>query len=163
MPQELLRFAKNVGWLLVPVFLWNAFLTARLPHSYLPDVFNSNIPAALSTTESALRFLVCSLPFFAPFELAAKMQKRGIVIYGVGLALYFISWLALIAAPNSAWSQSAIGFLAPAYTPIVWLLGLALMMQRLHWQSPYRWWLYLILSMAFLSAHISHASLVFTR
>jgi hypothetical protein len=69
----------------------------------------------------------------------------------------------LIAAPSSSWSLSAIGFLAPAYTPLVWLLGLALLMQRLHWRSPYRWWFYLTLSACFLATHISHAAIVFMR
>jgi hypothetical protein len=65
--------------------------------------------------------------------------------------------------PDSAWSLSAIGFLAPAWTPLVWLLGLALLMQRLQWPSPYRWWHYLALSIAFLAAHIGHCAIVFSR
>jgi len=35
-------------------------------------------------------------------------------------------------------------------------------MQRLYWNSRYRWWLYLTLSIGFLAAHISHAAIVFT-
>jgi len=163
MPLHLLRYAKNVGWLLVPVMVWNAALSSRLPQSFSPAVFSSNIPALVSTTENTLRIVVFALPFFAPFELVAKLQKVGMVVFGVGLAIYFVSWLPLIAAPNSPWSRSAVGFLAPAYTPLVWLLGLALLMQPLYWQSPYRWWLYLTLSIGFLAAHISHAAIVFGR
>jgi hypothetical protein len=163
MPPQLRHYTKNVGWLLVPVLVWNAALSSRLPESFSPAVFSSNIPALLSTTENTLRVVVFALPFFAPFELIAKLQKIGVAVFGVGLAIYFLSWLPLIASPNSSWSRSAAGFLAPAYTPLIWLLGLALLMQRLYWHSPYRWWLYLILSIGFIATHISHAAIVFNR
>lgn len=122
-----------------------------------------DIPRLLSATENALRIAVFALPFFAPFELVTKSQKVGLAVFGIGLAIYFISWLPLIAAPASRWSTSAVGFLAPAYTPLVWLLGLALLIQRLYWSVPYRWWYYLVLSIAFLGAHIGHVAIVFAR
>ena len=163
MSTQLLRYLKNVGWLVIPVLLWNAALSSRLPDSLSPEVFWFNIPALLSTTENAFRIAIFALPFFAPFELVTRSQKIGIAIFGIGLTTYFVSWLPLIAAPDSYWSHSAVGFLAPAYTPLIWLLGMALLMQRLHWPSPYRWWFYLVLSIGFLAAHIAHATIVFTR
>ena len=163
MPSQLLRYAKNIGWLLLPVLAWNAALSSRLPPAFSPEVFSFEIPPLLSAAENTLRIAVITLPFLAPFELITKTQKLGIAVFGVGLAVYFVSWLPLLAAPNSSWSLSVFGFLAPAYTPLVWLLGLALLMQRLFWPSPYRWWLYLTLSIGFLAVHISHAAIVFTR
>ena len=160
---SLLHYAKNVGWLLVPVLLWNAVLSSRLPRSFSPEVFRFNIPTLLSATENALRIAVFALPFFAPLELATRSQEVGIAVFCIGLTIYFLSWLPLIAAPDSRWSLSAVGFLAPAYTPLVWLLGMSLLMQRLFWQSPYHWWFYLILSIGFLVAHIAHTAIVFTR
>ena len=163
MSLPLLRYLKSAGWLLVPVLLWNAALSSRLPNAFAPEVFSFDIPELLSATENVLRMAVFALPFFAPFELVTQSQKVGIAVFGIGLAIYFVSWLPLIAAPDSRWSTSALGFLAPAYTPLVWLLGLALLMQRLHWPSPYRWWFYLTLSIGFLGAHIGHAAIVFAR
>jgi hypothetical protein len=163
MNPQFLRYAKNVGWLLVPVSVWNVALASHLPQSFSPAVFSSDIPALLSAAENTLRIVVFALPFFAPFELISTWQRVGLAVFGIGLAIYFASWIPLIAAPSSSWSLSAIGFLAPAYTPLVWLLGLALLMQRLHWRSPYRWWLYLTLSACFLATHISHAAIVFMR
>lgn len=160
---KLLRYTKNVGWLLVPVLLWNVALASRLPHGFSPAVFWFNIPPLLSAAENTLRMAVFALPFLAPLECGTKTQKVGLAVFGVGLVIYGASWIPLILVPHSAWSQSAAGFLAPSYTPVVWLLGLALLMQRLFWRVPYRWWIYLVLSAAFLAVHISHAALVFTR
>jgi hypothetical protein len=163
MPSPPLRYLKNVGWLLVPVFVWNAALSSRLPPAFSPAVFWRDIPAFLSATENWLRVVLFALPFFAPFELSARPQRVGLALDGVGMAVYFASWFPLIAAPDSSWSHSAVGFLAPAYTPLLWLLGLALLMQRLFWRSPYRWWHYLALSLGFLGAHVRHVAIVFSR
>lgn len=163
MPLQLHRYVKNVGWLLVPVLVWNAALSSRLPSAFTPEVFLRDIPAFLTAAENVLRIAVFALPFFAPFEWATRLQKVGLVVFGIGLAIYFASWLPLIAAPASRWSTSAVGFLAPAYTPLVWLLGLGLLMQRLYWSSPYRRWHYVALSCAFLGVHISHVAIVFAR
>jgi hypothetical protein len=138
-------------------------MSSRLPCAYSPEVFSSNIPGVLFKTENTLRILVVALPFFAPLELISFAQKIGVVTFSFGLIIYLISWLPLISAPNSRWSRSAVGFLAPAYTPIIWLIGLAMLMQRLHWVSPYRWWFYLVLSVSFVAAHVTHAVIVFRR
>jgi hypothetical protein len=42
------------------------------------------------------------------------------------MIIYFASWLLLIVRPDAAWSRSAAGLLAPAYTPLIWLAGIAL-------------------------------------
>jgi hypothetical protein len=163
MLSEVLSYTKNVGWLVLLPLAWNVAFSSRLPRRYSSDGPASTILATLSATENILRIFIFALPFFAPFELISYSQKLGITVFGVGLAIYFISWLPLIAAPDSKWSASAAGFLAPAYTPIVWLFGLALLMQRLHWESPYRWWFYLVLSIGFVLAHVSHAAIGFQR
>ena len=66
-------------------------------------------------------------------------------------------------SPRSAWSTSAFGFAAPAYTPALFLIGMALLGSRLFWRQPYRWWFYLIASVGFLAAHIAHTLLVYAR
>jgi hypothetical protein len=136
---------------------------SRLPRAYSTEVFSFNIPGVLSKTENVLRFLVVAVPFFAPLELISSAQKIGLATFSVGLTIYFISWFPLIIVPNSAWSRSAAGFLAPAYTPIVWLIGLALLMQRLYCGSSYRWWFYLLLAVGFVAAHVTHAVIVYRR
>ena len=82
---------------------------------------------------------------------------------GVGTLVYFASWLMQIMFPASAWSTSALGFAAPAYTPFLWFLGIALLGRQLFWGTFYRWWMYLVLAIAFLVTHISHTALVYAR
>ena len=47
-------------------------------------------------------------------------------MYALGVLVYFASWLPLIYASDAAWSKSAAGLLAPAYTPLICLTGIAL-------------------------------------
>lgn len=85
------------------------------------------------------------------------------MVYGVGTAFYGVSWLAILLAPGSAWASSPAGFLAPAWTPLVWLAGLALPGQRLCWGRYWRWWMCLIPAGVFMAVHVEHALLAYTR
>jgi hypothetical protein len=81
------------------------------------------------------------LPFLMPFEVATGGRRRGLRLFVVGTLLYVLAWIALMIAPQSPWSTSWLGFVAPAYTPLVWLTGLGLIGRRLHVPSPYRRWM----------------------
>ena len=54
------------------------------------------------------------------------------------------------------------GFVAPAYTPIVWLIGLGLIGRRLYVPSPFKPWMYVVLACGFVAFHVTHAHLVYT-
>ena len=159
----LLRCASSLGILLVPALAWNLALAEHLPPAFSRAVFWNGIPTWLAITENASRTLVLALPFFMPLEVTTPMQRRGLTVFAVGTLVYFASWLPLILSPSSAWSTSAAGFLAPAYTPALWLFGLALAGRRLFWGHFYRWWFYLAAAGLFLSAHIFHAGIVYAR
>jgi hypothetical protein len=98
-----------------------------------------------------------------PLEVSARAEQWALLVFALGTLVYFASWLALIAAPSSAWSLSAFGFVAPAYTPTLWLLPLAFLGQRLYWGNLYQWWFYLLPATIFLAAHISHTALIYAR
>ncbi len=87
----------------------------------------------------------------------------GLGLYIVGLAVYFASWLALIYFPESWWSLSLFGFLAPAYTPITWLVGIALIGREFYFNLRYRLWFFLVPSIAFLVFHNAHTIIVYSR
>lgn len=157
------HYALSCGLLLIPASVWNIALASRLPASFAPAEFWRDIPAPLALTENGLRLAVFVLPFLMPLDLEAPGRIRASFIFAAGTFLYFVSWLALILFPSSTWSASALGFTAPAYTPAVWLFGIAQFGRRLFWGRFYRWWMYAMLAVAFLAAHVSHTALVFAR
>jgi len=50
-----------------------------------------------------------------------------LAIYLPGTLIYFGSWLPLLVAPASPWTNSAAGLLAPRLTPFLSFLGIALL------------------------------------
>lgn len=134
-----------------------------LPRTFRQEVFWDGIPWALMAAENTFRVMVFALPFLMPIRLDGKASRRGSLLFLIGLLVYVASWLLLIFSPDSVWSRSAAGFLAPAYTPALWLGGLAQIGQRLYWGNWYRPWMYLVLCLLFEIAHVSHAALVYSR
>ena len=161
--KQILNYALNCFILVLPVFLWNILFATSLPRGYSMEFFWQDIPPAIGTTENALRILVFFLPLLMPLTVKTAGQKTGLGFYLVGLAMYFLSWILQIYAPNSAWSQSVLGFLAPAYTTMVWFVGIGLVGNRLFVKVPYRPIVYILLSAAFVVVHTTHAYIVYTR
>ncbi len=151
-------------WLLVPILIFNLLFTHRLPAAYQMNVFWKEIPRIISYPENLLRMLVMIVPIFMRLRVSNSGQKLGLGLYLAGLLVYFASWAVLIVFPQCAWSTSEIGFLAPAYTPIVWLTGIGLIGDELLLpQVPFRPWMYWSLSGLFLLFHNLHAVLVSSR
>jgi hypothetical protein len=94
-------------------------------------------------------------------EIRTVLQVVGLVIFGIGVLVYFASWVPQIRQPESRWSKSLLGFCAPAYTPIVWLVGIALIGQHLLFDVWYQYWIYILLSVAFVGVHTLHSVLVY--
>ena len=158
------RFIRNCFWLMLPAFLLLFLLAAKLPAAFQADIFWQGIPMAISLPESTLRIVVFALPAFMPLQFSTPKHRLGWALYLLGTPLYTASWLALIMAPQSAWSLSAIGFLAPAYTPIIWLVGIGLIGDRLFWPNlPYKPWMYIGLVLVFSGFHIAHSAFVYAR
>jgi hypothetical protein len=157
------KYLISCGLLLLPAAVWNIALFDQLPPAFAAPSFERDIPLPLATIEKTVRVIVFALPFAMPLEFGKPVQRRGIFIFTIGTLVYFASWLALIFWPTSAWATSRLGFMAPAYTPALWLSGLALVGQRLFWSHLYRWWFYLLISGVFLAAHIAHTALVYSR
>ncbi len=161
-------FLKEKLWrngilLTLPPLLFNLIFASSLPSAFSPEIFDKDIPALITYGENILRAFVFIFPLFMVLNLQTKRQKAGLRIYIAGITIYFSAWLFLIYAPHSAWSTSLLGFLAPAYTPFIWLLGMAMLSDTLCLKLPYRWWYYLIGVFLFLAFHISHVFIVFTQ
>jgi len=153
----------NCFILIIPILIWNVLLTDQLPENYQPEVFSRGIPNALTYVENISRFFLFVITFLMPLSFHTKKQKIGLYVYLLGLIVYFASWIILIYFPTSIWSNSVMGFVAPAYTPVAWIAGIALIGDSFSFSIPYRRWIFISVSTVFLPAHISHAVLVYCR
>jgi hypothetical protein len=158
-----MNYLLNCLLLLLPIMTWNLIFASKLPWAYSEEVFSKNIPSFIMNGENVLRSLVFILPVFMPLRIEIQSQRLGLWLYIVGTMVYFLSWLAQIYFPQSKWSLSAWGFLAPAYTPLIWLTGIGLIGSSLYFPLSYQSWMYIVLSVVFIGFHLSHASTVFLR
>ncbi len=158
-----LHYFWNCGLLIIPILVWNAVFARFLPPAFAAKEFWRDIPAFVALGENCFRVAVMALPFLMPLEISTVAQQRHLLLFAAGVLLYFLSWIPQLALPQSRWSRSWPGFLAPACTPIVWLAGLGLLGRRLYWASPYQPWMYIGLSCVFIAFHAVHAGIVYSR
>ncbi|MBF0550856.1 MAG: hypothetical protein HQK60_10005 [Deltaproteobacteria bacterium] len=149
--------------LTIPIMIWNAILADRLPRAYSDENFWKDIPPVIVYGENTFRILVFVLPVFMPLHIATPSQMTGLVIYLAGTLAYFSAWVAQLYFPQSAWSTSLMGFLAPAYTPLLWLTGIGLIGDSLYFPVPYRSWCYIVIAVLFVVFHCLHTRLVYLR
>lgn len=135
----------NCFWLIVPLLVWNLVYGPKLTDPRITS--DANSPAWLIMVEHIARIGVFLLPLLLSLQLKDTVSKAGLTVYVVGTLLYFISWLPLLVAPNSAWSNSSLGLLAPALTPFLPFLGIALIGHS---------WPYGILAGVFILIHTWH-------
>ena len=155
------KYFLNCFLLLIPVFIWNIIFVNSLPKAYSPNIFWKDIPVIVGVSENILKIIVFVLPIIMVFSLKKKLQKIGFVIFMVGVILYFISWSFQIWFPKSLWSQSIFGFMAPAYTTIIWFVGIGLIGTKAFIKIPYLSIIYILISTIFVIFHSLHTYIVF--
>lgn len=148
---------------IIPVLLWNMILAKKLPPTFQAKTFDKNIPRFLLIGENVFRIIIFILPLFLQIDIHSKYGLSGLIVYLTGVILYFISWLILIIVPDSAWSKSVYGFTAPAYTPLIWMLGLSLMFDSFYFKIPYVAWEYAVPAFVMICFHFSHARLAYKK
>ena len=161
--ENMIKLLTSGFWLIILVLLWNVFLANKLPEPFNTDLFDKSIPNYVLYSETIFRILVFFIPILIKIGLKKDINKIGLVVYIMGVIIYFISWLLLIYIPNSSWSTSLIGFMAPAYTPILWLIGLALLGEKLFINLGYKPWIYIVLSVFFIMIHSYHTYLAYNN
>jgi hypothetical protein len=110
-------------------------------------ISDAQSPTWLLFAENITRIFVFAFPLFLPMQVKDRLSKTGLIVYLAGTMIYFAAWIPLILAPDSAWSQSAIGLLAPRMTPFLPFLGIALIGHS---------FLYVCLSVIFIILHTWH-------
>ena len=147
----------------IPVLIWNAIFTKKLPQDFGAETFDMGIPKPVLIAENILRLFVFFLPLCTRVNIGSSIGQSGLIIFLVGIVCYFGSWIMLIRYPDSRWSKTVFGFTAPAYTPLIWLVGLSLMIDSYYFHFPYFPWQYLIPSCAFIGVHLTHTVLAFRK
>jgi len=157
------KYSLNCFLLTLPIMIWNMLLTNKLPKAFHPEIFWDDIPSFLTYGENISRIIVFTLTFLMPLSILTSTQKKGLFLYIGGTILYFASWLILIYFPDSGWSTSMLGFMAPAYTPFLWLTGIGLIGNAFYFNLPYRRWLFIFTSLVFLTFHNFHTLTIYFR
>jgi hypothetical protein len=157
------KCSLNCFLLTIPIMLWNVFLTKKLPKAFQSEIFWDDIPSFLTYGENVSRIIVFILTFLMPLSILSSTQKKGLFLYISGSILYFASWLILIYFPDSGWSNSILGFMAPAYTPFLWLTGIGLIGNSFYFNLTYRRWQFIGTSLVFLTFHNLHTLTIYYR
>ena len=160
---EIKTYILNCFLLLIPVFAWNMIFANKLPEKYTDKGKWDDIPKALAAVENTLRTIVFLLPVLMKLNLDSDRAIVGLIIYLIGLVIYFISWSLQMYRPDSSWSKSLLGTMAPAYTPIIWLSGIALIGKENFLEIPNVSLFYFIISLVFVIAHSLHAYLAYKQ
>ena len=154
-------YLANCFWLLIPIFVWNLVFYRSLPAIYTSESAWGGISPWIVYGEHVLRALVFLIPLLMVFELGTGIQKAGLAVYVVGLLVYFASWVMQMWFPDSGWDRSAVWFSATAWTPLIWLTGIAMIGQRSFLPISQISWIYMGLAVAFVSVHTAHSVLAF--
>jgi hypothetical protein len=151
----------NGALLIVPPMIITFGLWGVLPAAYGSDIFWKGIPGWLGFFENIFRILVFSLPGILYFGRNETWQPLGWYLYAGGLIAYLASYLVQIIYPNSGWSQSAVGFTAPAWSTLFWLAGIGLVCARSWLFISWHRAIYLLSAAIFLIFHIGHTGLIY--
>jgi hypothetical protein len=157
------KYLSNCFLLLIPLFLWNIILVDYLPKPYSPEIFWKDIPKLIGYSENILRIIVFALPVIMIFSIKTRLQKIGLGIYLVGILIYFMSWTMMIIYPQSNWSTSLFGFMAPAFTTLIFFIGIGLIGNKAYFKIPYLFLIYITLSALFVIFHSLHTFIIFER
>lgn len=135
----------NCLWLMLPLLVWNIFLGPKIKDTHITS--DSFSPKWLLVAENILRLMVFALPLLMPLQINDKTSVTGLWLYILGTLIYFTSWLPILFAPLSTWSNSSAGLLAPRLTPFLVFLGVALIGDS---------WPYGVISVLFITLHTLH-------
>lgn len=161
---NLLRNIISNGFIpVIPILIWNLLFTSKLPPALGSESFNRGVPFFILLGENIFRSIFFLFILFIKLESKTASGRMGVRIYSIGIFLYFLSWLLLMYFPNSSWSNSIIGFSAPAVTPFVWMLGISLMAESFYFKLPFLKWYLIIPSLLFILFHTAHTVLVYQR
>ena len=158
-----IKYFVNCFLLLIPILAWNVAFRDLLPESFGFNTYWDDLPPIVFWGEIFFRTVAYGLPLLMPLRVYDKKQKLGLTIYLIGIFLYFLSWRPLVLYPNSDWSLSLTGYMATAVTPLLFLIGINLIGNKLVIDIPYRRLFYFFFITGFTLFHVWHIVIVHGR
>lgn len=149
------KIASSGFILIAPILVWNLIFASKLPPIYRHKPSKTGTLRFLSVSEQIFRYIIFLSTLFMRTDVSTVAGKAGLVCYLTGITIYLLSWLPQLFRPVSRWSTSSAGFLAPAYTPLVWLVGVSLMVNSYLFRLRYTPWHYIVPSIIFSIFHVS--------
>lgn len=119
---ERLSWNNHFGFL-VPPLIWNVLFTSKLPL----HAFDQEAPGWLLFMETIFRVAAMVYPLLLPIRKERSLFLPGLAVYLLGLLLYFAAWSYLMLELNTIFSRFPLLQFAPAYLPLLWFSGIAIM------------------------------------
>jgi len=152
----IIKYINNCFLFFIPILLFNILFFKKLPPHYL-----KNISHPIIIMETITRIIVIAFSMIMVMNIQNKMEKIGLIIYVIGIIIYFTSYFIEIYAVNTLFGRNIIFILSPYWTSIIWLIGIGLVGNRLFINIPYHFSVYLILSVIFTTIHTIHGYLCY--
>jgi len=152
----ILKYINNCFLFFIPILLFNILFFKKLPSHYL-----KNISHPIIKMETITRIIIIAFSIIMAINIQNKIEMIGIIIYIIGIIIYFTSYFIEIYAANTLFGKNIIFILAPYWTSIIWLVGIGLVGNRLFINIPYHFTVYLILSVIFTAIHTIHGYLCY--
>ena len=152
----LLKYLYNCFLLFIPILIFNIILFQKLPSHYLKDISHPII-----FIETIARIFTIAFSFIMVINIQNKIGKIGLIIYIIGIIIYFASYFIVIYFNNTLFTKNIFVILSPYWTSIIWLIGIGLIGNKLFVKMPYHFSIYIILSIVFAIIHTIHGYLCY--
>jgi len=135
----------------IPIIIFNVIFTKYLPVFYL-----KKIKHPIVTIETIARIITIASSVIMAIKLDNKIGKAGLIVYIIGILIYFCSYFIVIKIPSISFHNNFIVLLSPYWTSVIWLIGIGLLGNKLFINIPYHYTAYIIISIVFAIIHSIH-------
>ncbi|MCP4132838.1 MAG: hypothetical protein GY754_17870 [bacterium] len=142
----------NCFIIIIPILIWNAVFASKLPEYMKQEV--AGISRFVLIAEHVFRVPVFMFPLLIPLTHNTSLSQWGLMLASAGTIIYFLSWIPLLYFSRSEWTKKLFIRVAPAYTPLLPLAGIALIGHS---------WIYGIVCCIFILIHVYHETYRFTH
>jgi hypothetical protein len=145
------NYKGNCFWFFIPIIIFNIIFT-----KYLPEFYLKNINHPIVTIETIARIITIAFSVIMAIKPDNKMGKAGLIVYIIGVLIYFCSYFIVIKIPSISFHNNLIVLLAPYWTSVLWLIGIGLLGNKLFINIPYHYTAYIVISIVFTIIHSIH-------